>query len=408
MTRLGALLLLVVLPAVTATAQSARLRIAVLPSAAVGDAKPDQADWLEGKLLRELAKHRAALVRGPEVAKALAKTGKDAHSCDAECMKAIGAQLKVDRVVAPWLALQHRFTKEGTSWVWHLSQFDVKTGKPWGEFEKLCLCPERFWDDIASHQVDALVSYDPATELRLPASAPKAAVSKGPRDEPGMAFIPAGPFIMGTERGEWNDEAPRHLVELSAYYIDKTEVTNAAYTKCVGARKCRGAQYGRDPVLGRPDHPIAAANWFDAVAYCEFVGKRLPTEAEWEKAARGTDEREYPWGNDWDRKKLNHKGDDDGFEKSAPVGSFPASASPYGVLDMGGNLWEWTADNYSQVYFRKSAAKDPKGPPAGRKRAMRGGSWMYDLPFFHTAHNRSPGRPEVHKRYVGFRCAKSL
>ncbi len=392
-------LLLCALWAVTA---EARLRVAVLPLQPVLHAKAAQAEWLEEKLHRELAR------RGVTVLRALPAAGgaSDTRSCGVRCQTAVGKSLGADRVIAPWLSIQHGFTSQGTAWVWHMDQVDVASGAAWGSFEKLCSCPERWWDEIVATQVGALLAFDPKTELRLPPSAPKAAVSRGAREEPGMVFVPAGPFIMGTERGEWNDEAPRHLVELSAYWIDRTEVTNAAYDRCVEARACRPTKFRRHKVLGQAEHPVAGPSWFDAGAYCAFAGKRLPTEAEWEKAARGTDERVYPWGDVWDRKLVNAKGDADGFPESAPVGSFPRNQSPYGALDMAGNVWEWTADFYSQVGYRKSEKKDPTGPPKGRKRAMRGGSWMYDLPFFHTAHNRSPGRPEVKKRYVGFRCVK--
>ncbi len=384
------------------TALADKPRVALLPLQPVLNAREEQASFIDERLRRELARRATVVPADPSLGGA-----KDTRSCDAACMARIGKALKVDRVVAPWLSLQHGFTKEGTAWVWHMDQVHGPTGKPWGVFEKTCLCPQRWWDEIVSSQVEAMLSYDPATALALPANAPRAAETRGPREEPGMVYVPAGPFIMGTERGEWNDEAPRHLVELSAYWIDRTEVTNAAYDACVAARKCRPTQWRRDKVLGQANHPVAGPSWFDAVAYCTYAGKRLPTEAEWEKAARGTDERVYPWGNDYDLKALNAKGDVDGFPESAPVGSFAKNKSPYGAMDMAGNVWEWTADFYSQVYFRKSAVKDPKGPERGRKRAMRGGSWMYNLPFFHTLHNRSPGRPEVNKRYVGFRCAKS-
>ena len=382
-------------------------RVAVLPLQAVRDATAKNATWIEGKLHRELA-GRVRLVTGKPVVDAMAALGvKGAASCDTACLVAVGKHLGVDRVVGPWLSLEHHFTKEGTAWVWHMEQVDVASGRALGTYEKTCLCPDRFWDDIAGHLVERLVSYDPAREPRLPPGAPKAEPSRGPRDVPGMVYVPAGPFIMGTDNGEWEDEAPRHLVELSAYFIDVTEVTNAAYAQCAEARKCPASPWRADRTLNQPTQPVAGVNWYDAVAYCRYAGKRLPTEAEWEKAARGTDEREYPWGSTWNPMWLNHKSAEDGFAAAAPVGSFKENKSPYGALDMAGNLWEWTADVYAPSYFRKSPVKDPQGPRAGPKRAMRGGSWMYDPPFFHTAHNRSPGRPDVHKRYVGFRCAKN-
>ena len=177
---------------------------------------------------------------------------------------------------------------------------------------------------------------------------------------------------------------------------------------CVEAGRCVAGRYSRHSVLGKPDHPVAGPSWHDAVAYCRFAGQRLPTEADWEKAARGTDERIFPWGNTWDPKKLNAKSADDGFVLSSPVGSFQAGASPHGALDMAGSQWEWTADYYSSIGYRRHGEVDPTGPKKGAKRAMRGGSWMYDPAFFHSSHNRSPGRPHVRKKYVGFRCVKPV
>ena len=383
-----------------ASARAEPLRVAVLPLEALGDASEKQAQWIEEKLHRELKRSGVAVTVLPAGAPERAST------CDTRCLLALGKKLGVDRVVAPTLALTRKFTKDGTAWTWTMRQVNVSAGRDWGTFQKLCLCPDRFWDDIARTQVRAMVSFDPAREVALPPTAPKAAPSKAPRELPGMVYVPAGPFIMGTERGEWDDEAPRHLVELPAFYLDETEVTNAAYGQCVAAHRCSPGPWSRDPVLGQADHPVAGPNWHDAVAFCRFAGKRLPTEAEWEKAARGTDEREFPWGNDWHPTWLNLKGDEDGAPQSSAVRRYPQNKSPYGAYDMAGNVWEWTADVYASTTYRKSPTRAPTGPAAGPLRAMRGGSWMYALPFFHTTHNRSPGRPDVHKKYVGFRCAR--
>ena len=401
-------LLLVVCVSLLVLPAAAKVRYAVLPLQPHVEARPANAEWIEGKLLRELRAARVELVTGKAVVEALRSVGaKDTLSCDTACMVAVGKRLGVDFVVAPTLSLQKKVQSQGVVWLWKNRQVNVQKGVAWGEFQRMCMCPESFWDGIAKKQVELMTAYDPARELRLPAGAPTAMVTMGPRNEPGMVFVPAGPFIMGADLGE-GDESPRHLVEVSAFFIDTYEVTNTQYERCVKAGRCAPARYRHDKTLNGPNHPVVAMGWDDGVAYCRFAGKRLPTEAEWEKAARGTDERLFPWGNDWDPTIVNQHDDADGFATTAPVGSYKKNVSPYGAYDMAGNAWEWTHDFHGFTYYRHSPPKDPQGPGGGVKHTMRGGSWMYDVPFFVTTHNRSPGRPWIRKKYVGFRCAKSL
>lgn len=201
-----------------------------------------------------------------------------------------------------------------------------------------------------------------------------------------MALIPAGEFLMGTpipegQGGEF-DEYPQHSVYLDAFYIDKYEVTNAQYQKFMETTGHAAPAYWNDDKFNKPNQPVVGVSWFDAEAYCKWANKRLPTEAEWEKAARGTDGRKYPWGHEapnaegmW---RANHNPGDktaDGFEYTAPVGSFPAGASSYGVMDMAGNVWEWVADWYRGNYYKDSPKNNPKGPNSGLVRGLRGGSW---------------------------------
>jgi len=237
----------------------------------------------------------------------------------------------------------------------------------------------------------------------------------------GMILIPEGDFIMGSEKG-LTDEQPAHKVFLDAFWIDKTEVTNALYAKCVAAAKCNMptlTKFYDDPAYA--DHPVVAVTWVDAKNYCEWSGRRLPTEAEWEKAASwnpatGT-KRIYPWGDEFDCKKGNFNGADcDPYENTAPVGSFPEGASAYGVLDMGGNAWEWVNDAFietdpygeRQNYYATSPSSNPPGvdPAITVYRVMRGGAWKMNFGLGRSAYRLWFALDDTYD-FVGFRCALS-
>jgi eukaryotic-like serine/threonine-protein kinase len=214
----------------------------------------------------------------------------------------------------------------------------------------------------------------------------------------GMILVPAGEFVMGcNEKVDTeceDDEKPQRQVNVPAFQIDRTEVTVAAYRQCVEARRCslpdsEGRGSCNWPISGRENHPINCIDWNQAETFCAWVGKRLPTEIEWEKAARGTDGRVYPSGDAWDISKANVYESYDGYKDTAPVGSFPAGASPYGALDMAGNVWEWTADWYRN----------------GETRLMRGGSWV-DLPRRARTSRRIGTPPGSRLDDVGVRCAQ--
>ncbi len=228
----------------------------------------------------------------------------------------------------------------------------------------------------------------------------------------GMVFVPAGEFIMGSPEGEGDDdEHPQRTVYLDAFYIGKYEVTNAEYKECVDAGACdppsMNSSYTRDPYYGNPEYdnyPVIYVSWYDAQAYCDWKGVRLPTEAEWEKAARGTDGQEYPWGNEApDETKLNHELT---VGNTTEVGSYPDGASPYGAMDMAGNVYEWVADWYDPDYYREAPNRNPQGPDSGNSRVLRGGSWFNDQGFARCAY-RSGFYPVYRGSYGGFRVAAS-
>ncbi len=220
-----------------------------------------------------------------------------------------------------------------------------------------------------------------------------------------MVYVPEGEFLMGSADSDpdaGSDEKPQHTVYLDAFWIDKTEVTNAAFALCVQAGACQttGADFSE-----KPNHPVVAVSWNDAAAYCEWAGRRLPTEAEWEKAARGTDGRIYPWGDGApDATLLNYNGNIGG---TTEVGSYPDGASPYGALDMAGNVWEWANDWYDSSYYSNSPSENPQGPSTGDARVLRGGSWVNEARNVRVS-NRGRGYPDY--RFVGsggFRCSFS-
>ena len=204
----------------------------------------------------------------------------------------------------------------------------------------------------------------------------------------------------------FDNERPQRTVFVDAFYIDKYEVTNKQYKRFLAETGYEPKQYLDYPPHDDPNFPAAVLQWEDAVAYANWAGKRLPTEAEWEKAARGTDGRFWPWGSEWDGTKLSGNdgtGLKDGYKETAPVGQFPQGASPYGAHDMAGNFWEWVSDWYDPNYYRTSPPNvNPKGPETGDGHVLKGGGWAENLDFTRCA-SRLGGNPGSLLR--GFRCA---
>lgn len=184
-------------------------------------------------------------------------------------------------------------------------------------------------------------------------------------------FVPAGVFTMGSTAVR--DEQPEHSVELDSFWIMRTEVTNAQYERCVAANVCTPPHNERWRDTAYADHPVTDVDWNQAKLYALWVGGRLPSEAEWEKAARGADGRTYPWGDKTPTdQQLNFQFTNEG---TTPVGSYPDGASPYGVLDLAGNVEEWVGDWYAGDYYARSPERNPRGPVSGVFRGVRGGSF---------------------------------
>jgi formylglycine-generating enzyme required for sulfatase activity len=237
-----------------------------------------------------------------------------------------------------------------------------------------------------------------------------------------MVYVPAGSFEMGSIRGD-DDEKPMHTVVLDGFWIDQTEVTISQYEACVAAGTCKprvSNWTGTDSIRycdkTPNDHPAMCVTWYQAEIYCRWVGVRLPTEAEWEYAARGPAGNVFPWGDEFNGTRLNycdvncerHWADqtfNDGFAEIAPVGSYPGGGSWCGALDMAGNVWEWVADWYADDYYDRSPSLNPPGPPSGEFRVMRSGAWGFD-PFYVRSANRDTLLPPNTYNQVGFRCAR--
>jgi len=214
-------------------------------------------------------------------------------------------------------------------------------------------------------------------------------------------------------RERFADEGPAREVWVSAYGIDRFEVTVADWDRCVGAGRCPPARLPRgDPRVAHPQHPVGGVRFREAQGYCAFVGGRLPTEGEWERAARGAAVRaRFPWGRFHDPRRGNHgarvEPDADGYRHAAPVGAFPDGASPHGVLDLAGNAREWTADRYDPDRRHVGPAVDPRGASSGGLRVVRGGSWLAD-PTALRVTARQPVPEDDVAVDLGFRCAYDI
>ena len=290
-----------------------------------------------------------------------------------------------------------------------------------------------------------MISLITAALLFFAISQTPSAIGSPPQDD--MVVIPAGEFLMGNPDDglSFDDERPQRNVFIDSFRIDRHEVTNARYHRFVAATGHPAPSHQKPeltlwvhgmPIPGSGQHPVVNVTWEDAVAYCRWQSKRLPTEAEWEKAARGADGRRYPWGNDWEFTKANsashwagrtiefkngeewkafwitgdgarisHERGLNGEVLTLPVGSFPEGASPYGLLDMAGNASEWVQDWYEPYSYLNAPLSNPQGPNGQLLKVVRGGSWLKPARNL-RASDRDYGYPSDHASGIGFRCAK--
>lgn len=285
---------------------------------------------------------------------------------------------------------------------------------------------------VASSAVVAPSASPPALPTTEPALAPS---DPPPSSLEGMALVPAGPFTMGANEGGEPDEHPAHTVTLPAFYLDLTEVTNEAYQACIVKGLCpapdpknaNANRFGPDARFRGPKQPVSSLGWDSARAYCAWVGKRLPREAEWEKAARGADARKYPWGNEEPTPARGVFGG----SVTGEVGAHPRGAGPYGHLDLAGNVWEWVEDIYDPYAYQRAGAAEGRGGtceevllalgelrsqgkrgftgsnpiPTECEHVLRGGAFNYTAPGLRSSNRvHHPGR--FHLVMSGFRCAR--
>ncbi|HEU4684208.1 MAG TPA: SUMF1/EgtB/PvdO family nonheme iron enzyme [Nitrospira sp.] len=233
-----------------------------------------------------------------------------------------------------------------------------------------------------------------------------------------MAVVPAGWFLMGSDpridSAAGPQELPQHRVYLDAFEIDMYEVSNVDYLRFVLATGADWPKFWRERPFPEKMalHPVINVNWHDADAYCQWAGKRLPTEAEWEKAARGEDGRIFPWGNEpagWLKSNIAHPGSKRGtkYPPLANVYRYDKGVSPYGVHQLAGNVHEWVADWFDPEYYKRGEDRNPKGPDHGDDKVFRGGSWNEDPEVARSA-GRNAGPPDHRSYLIGFRCAAPI
>jgi formylglycine-generating enzyme required for sulfatase activity len=311
--------------------------------------------------------------------------------------------------------------------------FDDPDSLEWATPVLYMRTPDGMLFDLAVAKEAVATAREKAAKTRPRAGAPRERAVSELAEMPETVLVPAGPFPMGStedNRQADNNERPQHQVVLDAFRIGRYPVTNAQYAGFI-ERKGYEKQdywtkdgwvwregesitqpgYWEDPRWNQPDHPVVGISWYEAVAYCRWLSQatgqefRLPTEAEWEKAARGEHGREWPWGNEFDLQKANTL--ETGLQRTTPVGQYsPACDSPYGAADMAGNVWEWCQDWFAGDYYQRSPSENPPGPKKGVIRVLRGGSWYNNVDIARCA-CRGGSYPDSRRDYLGFRVVTS-
>ena len=311
--------------------------------------------------------------------KILGEAGFQMSACvDESCTVEAGRILGVGKIITGSVDLIDK------TYFLNIQLINVETAAVEASATKLCECDFKELTDTIRYAARNLVA---EPQVHLPATTTPSGAKGGE-----MVCVPAGEFMMGSDNGN-SDEKPIHRVYLDEFYIDKYEVTNAQYNKCVSAGAC--GQNTKYDGFTDPQQPVVGVTWHQADTYCKWVGKRLPTEAEWEKAARGT-------GEGIDCSKANYY--KCGHKKTKPVGSYPFGAGPYGAMDMAGNVWEWCSDRYDEKYYSKNPNRNPTGPASGKYHVLHGGSWNA-YPNLLRSSNRTRNDPDNLSSSNGFRCA---
>ena len=264
-----------------------------------------------------------------------------------------------------------------------------------------------------------------AFDMRFPVTYPSPPFDllvENEKDGTVLLLVPVGEFLAGGNK-ESNEGKGPFPVTLPPYYLALHPVTNRQYARFLSERRpgkedlekwvllnsgcfVKASGKGYEPAGGKEDHPVVQVSWFGAEAYCEWAGLRLPTELEWEKSARGTDGREYPWGNEWDESKCRNK-NNRGSEETCGVWSYPEGCGPWGHYQVAGNVDEWCADWYDKVSYNRYKTGDLSPPAPGVSRVLRGGSWYGGDPDYFRCADRYDRGPPPRLDYFGFRCART-
>ncbi|MBI5117118.1 SUMF1/EgtB/PvdO family nonheme iron enzyme [Candidatus Poribacteria bacterium] len=444
-------ILLLVLLSTSALAQQEKTRIGVWNFDA-GELIPLDANVALSDVLRSelFLTGKFAVIERSDMDRTLQQRRFQQAECvSTECVVEAGRILGVEKMVSGTIG------KVGVTYTINLRLIDVGTGNVERMAKETCRCEIDDLIYVVGAAAKALAESETRAErqariererIAKEEEEKKKAAEKKAREftAEGMILIPAGKFLMGSPEDEGADvEHPQHTIYLDAFYIDKYEVTNAQFKEFVEAAhyvtqaerdgwgkvwtgkgwpKEKGANwkhpYGLESSIEDiMDHPVVQVSWNDANAYARWIGKRLPTEAEWEKAARGADGRKFPWGNaapDGSRCNFadkntdfewSYKGANDKYKYTAPVGAYEAGKSPYGVYDMAGNVWEWCSDWYDKDYYIKSPTSNPAGPSYGTAHPTRGGAWSVNVDNLRAANRYYSAEADFRVNYLGFRLA---